>query len=116
MTGRPVAALTESVARQIVREHNGNRDRIAVALAEEVIARGGWKANTCKPLLRAFELAAPSLPGEAETPSRVVMLTPTGDRVVVLRGPDEDGLCGVEHLDRSGTSIQAFSSLRVAPS
>jgi hypothetical protein len=67
MTGRPVAALTESVARQIVREHNGNRALIAVALVEEVIARGGWKANTCKPLLRAFELAAPSPASPAET-------------------------------------------------
>lgn len=58
MSVRPANALNEAVARQIVRDHRGDAGAIAVALAREITDRGGWKANTCKPLHRAFELAS----------------------------------------------------------
>ena len=58
MSGRPSGALSETVARQIVQEYRGDTGAIAVALAREITDRGGWKANTCKPLHRAFGLAS----------------------------------------------------------
>ena len=63
MTGRPVAALTDSVARQIVAEYAGQPEAIAVALADEILALGRWKPNTCAPLLRAYAIAAESRGG-----------------------------------------------------
>lgn len=65
MSSRPAHALTESVAADIVRDAQSRsselgRDTaalIAVQLADEVLARGGWKANTCAPLLRAYQMA-----------------------------------------------------------
>lgn len=57
MSTRPVAAMNEVVARQIVRDSRSDPVAIAVALADEVLDRGRWAANTCKPLIRAYEIA-----------------------------------------------------------
>lgn len=63
MTTRPVKALTRSVAHQILADaHRQAADGeaagyIALQLAEELRDRGGWKANTCQPLLLAYILA-----------------------------------------------------------
>jgi hypothetical protein len=57
MTALPVAALTDSVARQIAADHAGQPEAIAVELADELLALGRWTSTTCAPLLRAYELA-----------------------------------------------------------
>jgi hypothetical protein len=57
MTTRPTTAMNESVAQQIVADMDGDAVSIALALAAEISQRGGWKANSCRPLLRAFEIA-----------------------------------------------------------
>lgn len=57
MSTRPIAALNESVARDIVRQYHNNPAAIAVALAETLITDGRWSANVCKPLIRAYGIA-----------------------------------------------------------
>lgn len=69
MSTRPVSAMTESVARQILSDARKqikiNESEtwpslavyLAVELADEILARNGWKVNSCKPLLRAYEMA-----------------------------------------------------------
>lgn len=57
MSGRPVAAMNESVARQIYAAHKGDAAAIAVELAEVISRDGRWSANVCKPLVRAYEMA-----------------------------------------------------------
>lgn len=57
MSTRPVAAMREAVARQIVREHTGDPRAIAVALADEVLAAQPPRSRTCAPLIRAYEIA-----------------------------------------------------------
>lgn len=54
---RPVAAMNEAVACDIVRQCGGDFAKIAVLLAEQISVDGRWSANVCKPLLRAYEIA-----------------------------------------------------------
>lgn len=62
MSTRPTAALNESAAKQIIAEKQRwvpprrLAAALAVDLANEILARGGWKANTCAPLLRAYQI------------------------------------------------------------
>lgn len=56
MTTLPKAAMNEAVAAEIALAEP-DPTRLAVMLADEILARGGWKPNTCKPLLRAYEIA-----------------------------------------------------------
>jgi CRP-like cAMP-binding protein len=70
MAVRPVAAMTDAVAVQILRDAHREwasspadvASHLAVQLADEILARGGWKANTCRPLLRAYELSRGAAP------------------------------------------------------
>ncbi|MBN9618116.1 MAG: hypothetical protein J0H43_00015 [Actinobacteria bacterium] len=82
MTGRPVAALTDSVARQILAHHAGRPETIAIELADELLALGRWKSNTCAPLLRAYELARDNTSHPAEA---------ARDRVIVAALAAYDG-------------------------
>ena len=64
MSTRPTKTLTLAVARQILADAKRSAadgdaaTYIALQLAEELRDRGGWKANTCQPLLLAYVMAA----------------------------------------------------------
>lgn len=98
MATRPTSALTLSVAHQILAEAHRQAAEgdaatyIALQLADELRERGGWKANTCQPLLLAYISAR----GEDEEPAGPELLlaeifdpaSPTGQAEAARANPD----------------------------